>query len=350
MARGAAVESTGRKPKTTDTGAEARGANGAMVDLFFRYWDYGWFKRLVLFVVAAIFFSWVDLKESMVGEFLAPAIGEPAESGWHGAIATGVVISFLLTVNLFLLNLLPRRTQMTLTFLELILLFLAFFYSFNLSYDFIAEKLWFMVSRGAFTTVYISLVSIAIACVIAMAGALAKLSKSAFAKAVASFYISFFRGLPLLMQVYLIYLGLPQLGFVVDPVPAGIAALAICYGAYLAEIFRAGIQGVPYGQQEAAASLGLKPNQIMWKITLPQAMKLIVPPTGNQFIAMLKDSSLVSVVGVWELTFLARNLGKKEFKHLEMLITAAIIYWILSICFELIQGRIEAHYGKADKR
>lgn len=321
-----------------------------MIERFLLYWDYGWFKRLVLFVVAAILFSVIDLKQSMIGDLLRPAIGDPAESGWYGAIATGITVSFLLTVNLFLLNLLPRRTQMVATFGELAVLFLAFFYSFNLSYEFIASKLWFMITQGAFTTVYISLISIAIACVIAMAAALAKLSKSAFAKAMASFYISFFRGLPLLMQVYLIYLGLPQMGFIVDPVPAGIAALAICYGAYLAEIFRAGIQGVPHGQREAAMALGLKHGVVMRKIVLPQAMKLIVPPTGNQFIAMLKDSSLVSVVGVWELTFLARNLGKKDFKHLEMLITAAIIYWILSICFELIQGRIEAHYGKADKR
>ena len=152
------------------------------------------------------------------------------------------------------------------------------------------------------------------------------------------------------MQIYLIYIGLPQLGFVVDPVPAGIAALSICYGAYLAEIFRAGIQSVPVGQKEAARALGLKDPLTMRKIVLPQAMKLIVPPTGNQFIAMLKDSSLVSVVGVWELTFLAKTQGRAEFKHLEMLITASIIYWILSICFEMLQARLERHYGKGDRR
>jgi polar amino acid transport system permease protein len=140
------------------------------------------------------------------------------------------------------------------------------------------------------------------------------------------------------------------MGFVVDPVPAGIAALSICYGAYLAEIFRAGILGVPRGQREAAAALGLKPGLIMRKIVLPQAMKLIVPPIGNQFIAMLKDSSLVSVVGVWELTFLARTQGRAEFKHLEMLITASLVYWAMSICFEMIQSRIETHYAKGDRR
>jgi len=86
------------------------------------------------------------------------------------------------------------------------------------------------------------------------------------------------------------------------------------------------------------------------KIVLPQAMRLIVPPVGNQFIAMLKDSSLVSVMGVWELTFIARTAGRAEFRHLEMLITAALIYWLLSIVFELIQARLEAYYGKGHKR
>ena len=155
---------------------------------------------------------------------------------------------------------------------------------------------------------------------------------------------------PLLLQVFIIYLGLPQMGVILDPVPAGIIALSLCYGAYMAEIFRAGIQGVPAGQGEAAAALGLRPALTMRKVILPQAMKLIVPPTGNQFIAMLKDSSLISVLGVQELMFLARTQGRSEFKHFEMLITAAIIYWIISFVFELIQARIEAHYGKGDVR
>ncbi|MEE8544801.1 MAG: amino acid ABC transporter permease, partial [Alphaproteobacteria bacterium] len=165
-----------------------------------------------------------------------------------------------------------------------------------------------------------------------------------------TFYISFFRGTPLLLQVYLIYLGLPQLGLTLEAVPSGIIALSLCYGAYMAEIFRAGIEGVPVGQREAAKALGLREGPIMRKIVMPQAMRLIVPPTGNQFIAMLKDSSLVSVLGVQELMFLARTQGRAEFRHVEMLITAAIIYWIISLVFELMQARIETYYGKGYQR
>jgi polar amino acid transport system permease protein len=195
-----------------------------------------------------------------------------------------------------------------------------------------------------FTTLYISAISITLASIVAIIGAIAKLSPNGFAFAIASFYTSFFRGLPLLMQVYLIYIGLPQLGYVIDALPAGILALTLCYGAYMTEIFRAGIQSIDKGQWEASRSMGFGFGLTMRRIILPQAMPLIIPPTGNQFIAMLKDSSLVSVIGVWELMFLARTLGNKDFRHMEMLITAALIYWCLSMCLELIQSRIERHY------
>jgi polar amino acid transport system permease protein len=307
-------------------------------------------KRLLLLLLGVAVLFAIDLRGTGIGELLRPALGDPAESGLWGRFSYAVVLAVAIAINVVLVNLLPRRIQTLFVWVELLVLFLAFFWSFDLSYAFIAKRIGFLLSQGAFTTIYISLVSIAIACVIALVMALAKMSSNAVSYGFASFYISFFRGLPLLMQIYLIYIGLPQMGFVVDPVPAGIAALSICYGAYLAEIFRAGILGVPRGQREAAAALGLKPGLIMRKIVLPQAMKLIVPPIGNQFIAMLKDSSLVSVVGVWELTFLARTQGRAEFKHLEMLITASLVYWAMSICFEMIQSRIETHYAKGDRR
>ena len=232
---------------------------------------------------------------------------------------------------------------------ELLFGFLAFFYSFDLSFPFIAARLEILILTGAFTTLYVSLISIGCACVVGMTAALARMSNNAAGYAIAMFYISFFRGTPLLLQVYLMYLGLPQLGIVLDPVPSGIIALSLCYGAYLAEVFRAGIQSIPKGQTEAGRSLGLRPSLILSKIILPQAIRVVIPPTGNQFIAMLKDSSLISILGVWELMFLARTQGRSEFKHFEMLITAALIYWFLSIIFELVQARLERHYGKADR-
>ncbi|WP_159713299.1 amino acid ABC transporter permease [Geminicoccus flavidas] len=265
-------------------------------------------------------------------------------------LVVAAVITAVAALNLMVVLRLELRWQVWVVWAELAALILLFFYSFDLSFDFIRRKLPFLITQGLLTTIYISAISIAIASVLAMIGAVAKLSSNGIAIGIANFYTSLFRGLPLLMQIYLIYLGLPQLGYVVDAVPAGIAALSLCYGAYMTEIFRAGIESIPKGQWEASRALGLKPQSTMGRIILPQAMRIIIPPTGNQFIAMLKDSSLVSVVGVWELMYLARTQGQTEFRHVEMMITASMIYWILSIVLELVQARIERHYNRASTR
>ena len=298
----------------------------------------------IIFAVGFVLFSLMGLNDTILGEFMRPAIGEPTESGLFGNLAIGMVMSMIFTANIVIIGFLPFRVQVLVVWFELLLLFLSFFYSFGLDFGFIKSKIWFMISQGVFTTLYISAISITLASMVAIIGAVAKLSSNGFANAIASFYTSFFRGLPLLMQVYLIYLGLPQLGYVIDAVPAGVLALTLCYGAYMTEIFRAGIQSINKGQWEASRSMGFKFSLTMRRIVLPQAMPLIIPPTGNQFIAMLKDSSLVSVIGVWELMFLARTLGNKDFKHMEMLITAALIYWCLTMVLEVIQSRIERHY------
>lgn len=295
-------------------------------------------------VVATLFFILVNLTDTIFGEFMRPVIGVPSEAGFYGQFATGLVVAILFVLNIVLIGFLNFRFQVIIVWLQILALFLTFYYGFDLDFSFIRKKVWFMVSQGVFTTLYVSAISIALASMLAIVGAVAKLSSNGFAYAIASFYTSFFRGLPLLMQVYLIYLGLPQLGYVIDAVPAGILALTLCYGAYMTEIFRAGIQSIPKGQWEATRSMGFKFGLTMRRTILPQSLPLIIPPTGNQFIAMLKDSSLVSVIGVWELMFLARTLGNKTFQHMEMLITAAMIYWCLSMCLELIQSRIERHF------
>jgi polar amino acid transport system permease protein len=297
-----------------------------------------------LFVAVLTFFFVFNLTDSFFGEFLRPVIGEPKESGFFGRLAVSIVLAVLFVLNLFVISFFRMKLQIGIVWIELFLLFLAFAYSFDLKMSFIQSRIGLMITQGLFTTIYISAVSIVIATVIAIVGAIAKLSNNGFAYAIASFYTSLFRGLPLLLQVYLIYKGLPQIGFMVDAVPAGITALSLCYGAYMTEIFRAGIQSIPRGQWEASRALGFRFGLIMRKIILPQAVPIIIPPTGNQFIAMLKDSSLVSVLGVWELMYLAKTLGQRDFRHMEMLLTAAMIYWGLTIILEIIQARIEEKY------
>ncbi|MFP3493786.1 amino acid ABC transporter permease [Pseudomonas sp. SIMBA_059] len=252
-------------------------------------------------------------------------------------------------------RLLGFRTRLYLTWAALFALFASFFLSFDLKFSIILDKLPNLVGlhlapndflQGAALTLFLCLCSMLASSVLGFITALGRLSKSAVAFGIASFYASFFRGTPLLIQILLIYLGLPQLGLVPGAIVAGIIALSLNYGAYLSEIFRAGILGVPHGQREAALALGMRDSAIFWHVTLPQAMRTIVPPATNQFISMLKDSSLISVMGVWEVMFLAQSYGRSSYRYIEMLTTAAIIYWVMSLALELIQARMERHYGK----
>ncbi|MBP2303551.1 amino acid ABC transporter permease [Azospirillum picis] len=290
-----------------------------------------------------------NVGDSGLAARLAPATAAlPGGEGLAG-VWVALAVALALTLNVHLLGRLGRGLQIAAVWLEVFSLFLVFFYSFDLSYSFILGKLPFLITQGVVTTLYISAISIAIAFVLAMVGAIARLSDNGFAIAIASFYTSFFRGVPLLIQIYLIYLGIPQLGYVIGAIPAGVAALSLCYGAYMTEIFRAGIMSIPKGQWEAARALGFRPMHTLVLIILPQSLRLIIPPTGNQFIAMLKDSSLVSVIGVWELMFLARTQGRDEFRHLEMLITAAALYWLISIVLEQVQSRLERRLARGHR-
>lgn len=296
-------------------------------------------------VLVALFL--ISANNLAFGSLLRPGMSAEALAGWWGRIWTAVV-GFIMSFGLLYALLgLPRRVQSYIVWAGLAALAFMLFFSFDLSFVFIGEKLPFLISRGVVTTLYVSAISITLAFIFALIGATAKLSGIGVLEGVGAFYTSYFRGTPLLVQLFLIYLGLPQIGVVVDPIPAAVAALSLVYGAYMTEIFRSGIQSIGIGQWEAADALGLSRLRTFKQVILPQSMRVIVPPTGNQFIAMLKDSSLVSVVGVWDLMFVARTAGRSEFRILEMLIAASVLYWIMSIVLELIQKRIEAHYAKS---
>ena len=247
------------------------------------------------------------------------------------------------------------RTRLYLTWAVLFALCVMFFMSFDLKLSIIVDKLPNLVGlhlgpngflQGAALTLFLCFCSIWLSLLLGFVTALARLSRSAVAFGIASFYASFFRGTPLLIQILLIYLGLPQIGIVPGAISAGIIALSLNYGAYLSEIFRAGIMAVAPGQRQAAMALGLSPTATFVHIILPQAMRTILPPTTSQFISMLKDSSLISVMGVWEVMFLAQSYGRSSYRYIEMLTTAAVIYWLMSIGLELVQNRLERHYGK----
>ena len=202
-------------------------------------------------------------------------------------------------------------------------------------------------------TLVISASSIFFATILAVLGALGRLSSNAVIYGIASFYVSIVRGTPLIVQILFIYLALPQIweGFAgVPTIILGIFALAFNYGAYMTEIFRAGIQAIPRGQIDAAQALGMTDRLTMRRVVLPQAIRIVTPAIGNEFIAMIKDSALVSLMGVQELLWRAQRVGQSHFRTLETLLLAALVYWILTLAFSLIQDRLEKRFAESDRR
>jgi polar amino acid transport system permease protein len=220
---------------------------------------------------------------------------------------------------------------------------------FNLDIAFMGSWLEFIM-RGAGITFYVSAASILLAVILALVGALGRLSKNPIANSVSGFYISLIRGTPLLVQIYIWYLGLPRLDIVLPATIAGILALGVNYGAYMTEIFRAGIQAVSIGQREAAQALGMNGLQTFRRIILPQAFRIVIPPIGNEFIAMMKDSSLVSIMAVQELTWRANKVGRQYFRGMETFIIAAAFYWILTVAFQFFQGKLEDRMARGERR
>ena len=220
------------------------------------------------------------------------------------------------------------------------------FTTISLDWSFIRSH-WLFIFNGVWLTILLSVLSIILATVLSLLGALGRLSKSAPAYALSTFYISLIRGTPLLLQVVFFFLALPQLGIRLSGMSAGVLALGLNYGAYMTEIMRAGIQSVDAGQRDAAKSMGMTHFQIMRFIVLPQALRLVIPPIGNQFIAMLKDTSLISVTGfVWELLWRAQKQGRANFRSLEALLIAAVFYWIITIIFSAFQAQIEQRLSR----
>lgn len=229
----------------------------------------------------------------------------------------------------------------------------------NVDFRYIIQHTNFVL-LGIGVTISVSLISIVFASLLALAGALMRLSPRAVLQGIAGFYVSLFRGTPLLIQIYIIYLGLPQVGqqlklmgytrigemLILNAIQSGILALSLNYGAYMTEIFRAGIQSVGRGQWQAAMALGLNRMQILRLVVLPQAFRVILPAAGNQFIAMQKDSSLVSIMGVWEITYRANRFARKDSRFMEMFLLAAAMYWVLTIISEWLQGRLEQRMAR----
>jgi len=166
----------------------------------------------------------------------------------------------------------------------------------------------------------------------------------------AALYVSVFRGTPLLVQLFVIYYGLPSVGIEFTPVTAGVLALSLNAGAYLSESLRGAIAAVSMGQWRASYSLGLSWWQALGHVVLPQALRIAVPAMSNTLISLIKDTSLVSVITMTELMLMTKELISVTFRPLPLYLAAAAIYWLLSLFFEAIQRRAERRFNRAHQQ
>lgn len=214
----------------------------------------------------------------------------------------------------------------------------------NIDFELMLSSLPLLIA-GAAITVQITATAVFLGLLIGCVVGIARLCSIKPLRGLANVYVDFIRGTPLLVQIFLVYFALPQIiGHRVDPFFAAISACSINSGAYIAEIFRGGIQSIDKGQMEAGRSLGLTWWQTMRYIILPQAFKRIIPPLGNEFIAMMKDSSLVSVIGFEELTRRGQLIIARTYASIEIWACVAIIYLIMTFAVSRLVAVLEKRF------
>ena len=196
------------------------------------------------------------------------------------------------------------------------------------------------IPDGILRTFEVTVLSILIALIIGLIAGLGRISRVTVINRIATIYVEVIRGIPLLVQLFYIYFALGQ--FLRLPrIAAAVIAMSVCYGAYMGEIFRAGIQAVPKGQMEAALALGMTRGQAIRKVILPQTFRIILPPVGNEFIALLKDSSLVSILAVSDLLRRGREFASTTFRYFEAYTVVALVYLVLTLFFSKLVAIME---------
>ena len=196
------------------------------------------------------------------------------------------------------------------------------------------------------TTLLISVISIALGFIGGILIGMCRISRNRLVYGASTVYVEAFRGTPLLIQIFLIYLGLPQLGIYVDsPLVAGLIALSLNSAAYQSEIFRGGVQSISVGQIEAARSLGMTYNQALFNVVIPQALRNALPPYTNEFITMIKDSSLVMTIGVLELTQRGKLISATTGQSIPVLLFVALLYFVLTFSTSRILRYVERRFA-----
>lgn len=205
------------------------------------------------------------------------------------------------------------------------------------------------ILAGLANTVVMTFCAMALGIVLGVTFAVMYMSPNPVLKGAAWFYIWFFRGTPLLLQLFFIYYGLPSLGITLSPMTAAVIGLGLNYSAYLGEIIRGAIQSIDHGQMEAAKAIGMSYGQAMRRVIIPQTYKRLMPPVGNEFIALIKDTALVSTIAMVELMRAADQLFNTYF-NITALALAAVIYLVLTTIFTFIFEKIEYRAGIYEQR
>lgn len=217
------------------------------------------------------------------------------------------------------------------------------------SYSFLG-RYWSMFLKGVQVTIELAIISIVFGLILGIVLALMKRSRIKIISIIAKMYIGFIRDTPLLVQIYIVYIGLPMLtGIQIPDFMTGVVSLTLYSAAYIAEIIRSGIESLPEGQSEAAISLGMSKRRVMTDIVLPQAFKNILPALGNQFIGNVKDSSLVSVLGISDLMFAAQTVRGSTALGLQPMIVASLLYLVMTWLLNTILGYVERRLKSSDR-
>ncbi|MET2829804.1 amino acid ABC transporter permease [Mesorhizobium shangrilense] len=199
---------------------------------------------------------------------------------------------------------------------------------------------------AAWTVLWVTILTILLSWVCGLAAALGQRSHFKVVRASAAFYIWFIRGTPALIQIFIVYFGLPQLGIRLSPFTAGVLALGVNSGSYVAEIIRSGLSAIPRGQMESSLAMGFSPAQTMRTIILPQVFRIILPALTNEAISILKNTSLLSTITVVELTLYAQTLISATFRPFDFYIAVAVIYLVLTSMLTQLASWLERRYGK----
>ncbi|MCK6207214.1 amino acid ABC transporter permease [Bacillus infantis] len=211
----------------------------------------------------------------------------------------------------------------------------------------LADSFFPILKAGIYFTIPLTLITFALGLILAFFVALARLSSIKPLVALARFYVWIFRGTPLLVQIFILFFGLPSVGITLDPFPAAVIAFTLNKGAYSSEIIRAAILSIPKGQWEAASSVGMTRSQAMRRIIVPQAVRVSLPPLGNSFISLVKDTSLAATITVTEMFQKGQQIAAATYEPLWLYIEVAFIYLIFSTVLSYFQNNLEDRFGRS---